>query len=108
MKIDSQDERTRLGKLITENGGVYDSSLRKSSTHLITPSGAGRKVEGAIKWKQEVVDPRWVEDCLKRNARLEERYYSLSVAKGKRGLNAFGVSLILMHRYYQNTTLTKI
>lgn len=114
MKIDSQDERTRLGKLITENGGVYDSSLRKSSTHLITPSGAGRKVEGAIKWKQEVVDPRWVEDCLKRNARLEERYYSLSVAKEKRGLNAFGslpdpdASLLPEHYFDENlTTVTK-
>lgn len=60
------------------------------------------------------MDPRWVEDCLKRNARLEERYYSLSMAKEKRGLNAYGdlpdpsASLLPEHYFDENlTTVTK-
>lgn len=87
--VESTQERERIRELVEANGGRYSKNLTRHITHLISPIGGGRKVEGAIKWKQFLVDPEWFEDCLKRNARVNEKYYRLSLPKHKRGVGAF-------------------
>lgn len=78
-----------MRELIEANGGAYSKNLTRQNTHLVSPIGEGRKVEGALRWKQFLVDPLWLEDCLKRKARVNEKYYSLSLPRHKRGKGAF-------------------
>lgn len=78
-----------MEKLIVKNGGSYSRSLTRAVTHLISPVGSGRKVEAAIKWKIHIVDPLWLEHSLLRKARVNEKPYSLSIKKEKRGQDAF-------------------
>lgn len=87
--IDMEEKRERMKELIEANGGRFNKNLTKQTTHLISPTGGGRKVEGALRWKQFLVDPLWLEDCLKRQARVKEKYYSLSLPRSQRGKGAF-------------------
>lgn len=97
-----------MRELVEANGGKYSKNLTRHITHLVSPKGGGRKVEGAIKWNQFLVDPLWLEDCLKRRARVNEKYYRLSLPKEKRGAGAFtGVpdeaASLLPPNYYAET-----
>ena len=57
----SGSHRTAIIHLITSMGGVYDDSMRTSTTHLICrEAGVGKKHEKAVEWKLHVVSVSWL------------------------------------------------
>lgn len=54
-------QRTAIIHLITAMGGIYDDSMRTSTTHLICcEAGVGQKYEKAVEWKLHIVSVSWL------------------------------------------------
>ena len=53
-------KRSALVKLIQAMGGVYDESMRTSTTHLICRTASGDKYEKAVEWKVHAVSDDWL------------------------------------------------
>jgi hypothetical protein len=53
-------ERTALIQLIKAMGGVYDDSMRTSTTHLICREAKGNKFAKAVEWKRHVLSVEWL------------------------------------------------
>lgn len=98
MKIDCPADKARSVKAVLvskleENGAVYAQRMRKDVTHIIFVKNTDdddsdrkrlEKVRGTVKDKNVcIVSPLWVEDSLGKNARLDEKEYSVMEDSGK-------------------------
>ncbi|CDK26219.1 unnamed protein product [Kuraishia capsulata CBS 1993] len=69
--------KSKFSKLISDNGGVVTDSLTMSSSCVVSTERSGKRYEKAIEWKVPVVHPKWVEDCIRRKATLDMKYYEI-------------------------------
>jgi len=71
------DERENIENNTRMNGGQYSADLTHYCTHLIIEKPVGKKYKYAKKWGIYLVNQRWFFDCIKRQARVDERDYLL-------------------------------
>lgn len=75
----SASERTRIKRMVEENGGEYHPSLeRNKTTHLIAVHTAGEKYLHAQSWGNvKIVNASWVENCSTLGSWVPETQYAV-------------------------------
>ncbi|PIN12002.1 hypothetical protein CDL12_15391 [Handroanthus impetiginosus] len=69
-------ERFNLIKLINSTGASYVGNMNQAITHLVCLKFEGRKYELAKKFKIEIVNHRWIEECIKKGRHVSEEPYT--------------------------------
>jgi NAD-dependent DNA ligase len=68
------DQRAQIERLVVMHGGTFSGDLSKKCTHLIAEVAKGLKYQGALKWGILVVNPDWLNECIKQKGK--PWYYS--------------------------------
>lgn len=71
--------KQELAETVRANGGVSADSLTANTSCLVTQEKAGKRYDKALEWKIPVVDPKWIEDSVRRKAALDYQYYDITV-----------------------------
>ncbi|ODV90848.1 hypothetical protein CANCADRAFT_112018 [Tortispora caseinolytica NRRL Y-17796] len=87
----ANNQRALLIEEIKQNGGNYHPDLSHSVTHLVASDTTSTKYSYAKKWDIPVVQAAWIHQSLKRNAVLDESYFSLEIPESDVGKGAIEV-----------------
>ncbi|KAL6859492.1 BRCT domain-containing protein [Trichoderma novae-zelandiae] len=83
------DERERIAKMITQNGGRYTGDLTRRCSHLIVSKPEGKKFTAAKSWGLHTVTLDWLQQSVERGMILEESKFDPLLPPEEQGVGAW-------------------